>query len=315
MEKTIIKGKGGRRPKKEVNNTDIVEKTDIKDSTQNIDIANKQEPVIENTQTISNNPQIEESPIFVDDSPLLNTSMIEREYAMQNPADMIEGQTTESIQQPIAQEAKQAKSTFGSFEMGGEKTAYSEPKSNEYSDAPTEFSFNLNKDELQGGVATDSNGNPLESDNINMPEMPTQTAKQMADFFINTANFIIPLLGNRFVTIKIHPEYYEFNGFVQSINAQNEKNIERIKLSKEEQDYLKPILVAVLKEKHTQLSPMTQLMIAGGMIGVNKVATFIDIKRENRQLEDRLIELIRESRVVNKPEPKVTNEKGGGNVK
>jgi hypothetical protein len=262
----------------------------------------------------SANVELEGSSLFEQadlmDSPMLNQPMIERRYAMANPAiqNQEQGQTETATnlgnEQTISNAPKFEAIPNPFNKTENTQSPLSEPASNAGSDTPKEFSWEMPMDGGGGATPTEGGGGSLEADNggAGLPEMPTQNAKQIADFILGTANFIVPLIGGRFVTVKIHKEYYEFNTFVETINSQNQRNIERIKLTKDEIDYLKPILVAVIKEKHTQLTPTTQLLVAVGMIGAGKVATIMDIKRENAQLEEKLIDIIRASKTN---EPKV----------
>jgi hypothetical protein len=277
---------------------------------------NNAEKVVEPTK-VEIAPKIKESELFMDDSPLLNQVMIERPYAMKSPAEAMQDNQDSSqtitqeftTEQPKASEPTNTKTTSGTFEMGGgsqEQSPLAEPASNSGAPTPDEFKFDIPKNDLGAeGLGGDSMGGggaePL-------PEIPTQSAKQIADFILNSANFIIPLLGNRFVTINIHEEYYEVSGFIQVINEQNERNIQRIKLTEEEKDYLRPILVAVIKEKHTQLSPTTQLMIAAGMIISKKTMDVIEIRKENKMLENKLVDMIRANRGEAKVEPEIKKD-------
>lgn len=230
--------------------------------------------------TIETNDILEES--F---SPLNSQPMVERAYAMENPAEsqMEQQQAQEPVKQAVVEEKL--------------NPALSTPANNQFEPEPEPFKFVMNDINNEGfddrDLVNQGNGGSAEP----LPEMPNANAKQMADFILGSANFVIPLVGGRFVSVKIQKEFYEVQGFVETINQQNERNLERIKLTKEEIDYLRPILIAVIKEKNAQMTPMGQLLMALALIGAKKTSDVMEIRKENKKLEDTLVEMIKNNRM------------------
>jgi hypothetical protein len=210
--------------------------------------------------------------------------MVERAYAMENPAEsqMEQQQAQEPVKQAVVEEKL--------------NPALSTPANNQFEPEPEQFRFVMNDVNNDGTPISpiDNNGGGSAEP---LPEMPNANAKQMADFILGSANFVIPLVGGRFVSVKIQKEFYEVQGFVETINQQNERNLERIKLTKEEIDYLRPILIAVIKEKNAQMTPMGQLLMALALIGAKKTSDVMEIRKENKKLEDTLVEMIKNNRM------------------
>ena len=50
------------------------------------------------------------------------------------------------------------------------------------------------------------------------------------------------------VGVKLHKEFYNYNGVVEQIKEQNEKNTERIKFDNEDIDMIREPLVAMMQE-------------------------------------------------------------------
>ncbi len=137
-------------------------------------------------------------------------------------------------------------------------------------------------------------------------ELPTASAKQAADTILGMSNNFLAIGGGYFVKIKKHKDFYDYDEVVQLIDQQNEKNVNRIKLDKEDKALLKPIIVSVLKKKAKKLTPEQQLMGAIISIGLKKTQTVMEVRAENEVLVDRILDIIREEK--NDPEPETTDQ-------
>ena len=125
-------------------------------------------------------------------------------------------------------------------------------------------------------------------------EIPSSQAKQAANTLIGVADMLVGITGSFFVKIKKHKEFYDYDEVIEVIDEQNEKNIERLKLNEDEKALLRPIVMAVAKEKAKQLSPTEQLMAAAVTILVKKGKDVMEIKAENTILSDKLRDLVLE---------------------
>lgn len=127
-------------------------------------------------------------------------------------------------------------------------------------------------------------------------ELPTETAKKAADTILGMTNNVLAVGGGYFVKIRKHKEFYEFDEIPELIDTQNKKNVNRIKLDKEDKALLKPPLVQVLKRKAKHLTPEQQLMGAALSIVVKKAQDIMEIKAENELLVERILDIIREEK-------------------
>lgn len=127
-------------------------------------------------------------------------------------------------------------------------------------------------------------------------ELPTATAKQAADTILGMSNNVLAVGGGFFIKIRKHKDFYEFEEIVELIDTQNEKNVKRIQLDKEDKALLKPILVAILKKKAKNLTPEQQLMGAVLSILIKKAQVVMEVRAENDILIDRILDIVREER-------------------
>ncbi len=127
-------------------------------------------------------------------------------------------------------------------------------------------------------------------------QLPTETAKQAADSILGMSNNVLRIGGGYFIKIKKHKEFYEFDEIVELIDAQNEKNIKRIALDKEDKALLKPILVTILKKKAKTLTPEQQLMGAVLSILMKKAQVVMEVRAENDLLVERILDIVREEK-------------------
>lgn len=127
-------------------------------------------------------------------------------------------------------------------------------------------------------------------------EMPLSQANQTADALLGITNNMLTAGGSFFVKVKKHQEFYEFNEIVEVIDTQNEKNIQRILLDKDDKALLRPLLSQVIRKKAKQLTPEQQLMGAVASIMIKKGQTVMEIRAENKILENRLVTIIKEQK-------------------
>lgn len=127
-------------------------------------------------------------------------------------------------------------------------------------------------------------------------EVPLAQANQAADALLGMTNNVLAVGGGYFVKINKHKEFFEFEEIIQVVDTQNNKNIERIKLDKEDQVLLRPLLAQVLRKKAKKLTPEQQLMGAVVSILMKKAQMVLEIRAENGLLEDRILDIIREEK-------------------
>ena len=127
-------------------------------------------------------------------------------------------------------------------------------------------------------------------------EVPLAQANQAADALLGMTNNVLSVGGGYFVKVRKHKEFYEFEEILQVIDTQNEKNVERVKLDKEDQALLRPILAQVLRKKAKKLTPEQQLMGAVISILMKKAQVVMEVRAENSLLEERILDIIREER-------------------
>ena len=139
-------------------------------------------------------------------------------------------------------------------------------------------------------------------------EMPLSQANQTADALLGITNNILSAGGSFIVKIKKHQEFYEFDQIVDVIDQQNEKNIKRIVLDNEDKTLLRPLLSQVIRKKAKQLTPEQQLMGAVASIMIKKGQTVMEIRAENKILENRLLTIIKEQKEA--PEVDIASQKG-----
>ncbi len=127
-------------------------------------------------------------------------------------------------------------------------------------------------------------------------EVPLAQANQAADAILGMSNNILAVGGGYFVKIEKHQEFYEFEEIIQVVDEQNEKNVERIKLDKEDQALLRPLLAQVLRKKAKKLTPEQQLMGAVISILMKKAQIVMEVRAENNLLENRILDIVRQEK-------------------
>jgi len=139
------------------------------------------------------------------------------------------------------------------------------------------------------GTAIDAEQDDTVSDNDF--EVPLAQANQAADALLGMTNNVMAV-GK----INKHKEFYEFEEILQVIDTQNEKNVERVKLDKEDQALLRPLLAQVLRKKAKKLTPEQQLMGAVISILMKKAQVVMEVRAENTLLEERILDIVREEK-------------------
>ncbi len=147
-----------------------------------------------------------------------------------------------------------------------------------------------------GGNETVDNGSQNQEQQEEEFELPTSTAKQAADTILGMTNNVLAVGGGFFVKIRKHKEFYDFDEIVDLIDEQNDKNVQRIKLDKEDKTLLKPLIVAILKKKAKKLTPEQQLTGAVFSILIKKAQVVMEVRAENEILFDRILDIVREEK-------------------
>ncbi|MCH3884547.1 hypothetical protein [Tenacibaculum aquimarinum] len=147
----------------------------------------------------------------------------------------------------------------------------------------------------------DINGNGFDTDEDETVtdqdfEVPLAQANQAADAILGMSNNVLAVGGGYFVKIKKHQEFYEFEEIIQVVDEQNTKNVERIKLDKEDQALLRPLLAQVLRKKAKKLTPEQQLMGAVISILMKKAQIVLEVRAENNLLENRILDIVRQEK-------------------
>lgn len=128
-------------------------------------------------------------------------------------------------------------------------------------------------------------------------------ATQTAQALLGMADNFLAVGGGFFVKITKHEEFFEFEELVEVIDSQNEKNIKRIRLDDDDKALLTPLLAQVIKNKTKQLTPEQQLLGAIISVIVKKAQTVMEVRAENRSLEGRILQIVREAKL-----PEATNQ-------
>ena len=127
-------------------------------------------------------------------------------------------------------------------------------------------------------------------------EVPLAQANQAADAILGMSNNVLAVGGGYFVKIRKHQVFYEFEEIIQVVDQQNDKNVERIKLDKEDQALLRPLLAQVLRKKAKKLTPEQQLMGAVISILMKKAQVVMEVRAENSLLENRILDIVRQEK-------------------
>ena len=140
-----------------------------------------------------------------------------------------------------------------------------------------------------GGYDDDDEPQPTDEDF----ELPLSQANQAADALLGMSNNVLEVGGGYFVKISKHKEFYEFDEIITVIDQQNDKNVARVKLDKEDKALLRPLLAQILRKKAKKLTPEQQLMGAVLSILMKKAQVVMEVRAENNILEERILDIIR----------------------
>ena len=143
-----------------------------------------------------------------------------------------------------------------------------------------------------GGYEDDDEPQPTDEDF----ELPLSQANQAADALLGMTNNVLEVGGGYFVKISKHKEFYEFDEIITVIDQQNDKNVARVKLDKEDKALLRPLLAQILRKKAKKLTPEQQLMGAVLSILMKKAQVVMEVRAENNILEERILDIIRDEK-------------------
>jgi len=124
-------------------------------------------------------------------------------------------------------------------------------------------------------------------------EIPDSHAKVAADTILGITDNVLAVGGGFFVRIKKHKDFYEFEEIIQVIDEQNQKNVKRLQLDKEDKQLLRPLLIAIIKKKSKELTPEQQLLGAVLSILMKKGQMVMEMRMENEVLVERILEIIK----------------------
>ena len=125
-------------------------------------------------------------------------------------------------------------------------------------------------------------------------QIPKSHAKLEADTYLAIADNILTVGGGFFVTIRKRKEFYDFEEVIQIIDEQNEKNISRFKLDKEDKTLLRPLIIAIIRKKSKKMSLEGLLIRAIIATIVKKGKAFFITKQECAIVEERILDAIKE---------------------
>lgn len=152
--------------------------------------------------------------------------------------------------------------------------------------------------------------NPDGGDATSPFNIPSGSANDLVDFGAQGLNYLIGVFGPLLVGVKLHPEFYNFKGMVDDIKDHNAKNTERLKFDNEDIEMIRKPLVAMMQEKGIRgLTNGEQLLVAFLMIGVKKAKVIMEVRKENKIMENKWLEAIYEKNPNKRP---VNNEKKEG---
>ncbi|WP_046756624.1 hypothetical protein [Kordia jejudonensis] len=137
----------------------------------------------------------------------------------------------------------------------------------------------------------DDNGETITNKDF---EIPLAQANQAATALLGMTNNLLAAGGGLLVKIRKQPEFYEYGEVVTVIDEQNQKNVDRILLDKEDKTLLRPLVAEVLRKKTKKLTPEQQLMGAVASILMKKAQVVMEIRAENTLLENRIVSIIKD---------------------
>jgi len=166
--------------------------------------------------------------------------------------------------------------------------------------AETQHAFDKAQEELEDApeqpIHTDKESSSNHTTDTSDAVIPNAQSLQTAEALLGMADNVIAVGAGYFIKVRKHQEFYEYEEIVQIIDEQNEKNIKRVCLDEDDKALLKPLLAIVLQNKAKQLTPEQQLFGAATAIIIKKIQIVLEMRSENRSLEDRLLQIIADSK-------------------
>jgi len=213
----------------------------------------------------------------------LNQPVIEKDIGGEKPSEPTKSWNVWKPEDAIEKQNEDSTSATSTDFRREVEASVAEERENETLDAPEQDISNDGNDSEE----------PLSDEDF---ELPLSQANQAADALLGMTNNMMEVGGGYFVKIQKHEEFFEFDEIIQIINDQNDRNIQRVKLDKEDQALLRPLLAQVLRKKAKKLSPEQQLMGAILSILVKKAQIVMEVRAENNVLEERILNIIREEK-------------------
>lgn len=105
---------------------------------------------------------------------------------------------------------------------------------------------------------------------------------------------LLKLTGSSFVTIDKKEAYYNDTKACNTIDTTNKENIDKIGLNKNDTALLKPLMTKVVAKRVGRLTPERQLLAAVMTIMASKAQAVIQIKKDNKILEEKIIKIIQQ---------------------
>jgi len=131
--------------------------------------------------------------------------------------------------------------------------------------------------------------------------LSSTAANQAAEAILGVTDNVLEIGGGYLVRIHKAEAFYEFEQIIEVIDEQNQRNINRIKLEKEDKILLTPLLAQVLKKRASYLTPEQQLLGAAASILLKKAQVVAQIKAENQALVERIVAIVKEQKESNNP--------------
>lgn len=121
-----------------------------------------------------------------------------------------------------------------------------------------------------------------------------------ADSFLGMANHLLEMGASPFVKVKKPKEVLNSRRASNRIDEQNQRNIDRLKITDEDKAIIKPALKAVMKKRAKALTP-EQLLMAWGVSYLARTATMIpEIRKENKLLHEAILEDLRAEKATDR---------------
>ena len=227
-----------------------------------------------------------------DESPL-NQPVVEKDIGGERPMAEAERQKDWNVWKPEREHKTPSASEPLGMESGSPKKDFRSTVEANVKQEKVQEPLDAPEQEIDGNGLDAETEDPVTDEDF---EMPLAQANQAADAILGMTNNAMAVGGGYFVKIGKHKEFYEFDEIIDVVDKQNEKNVERIKLDKEDQTLLRPLLAQVLRKKAKKLTPEQQLMGAVVSVLMKKAQVVMEVRAENNLLEERILDIIREEK-------------------